>query len=922
MTTKGDAPRRRRPVYTAAMTRGSCLLFAAWHAVAALAGGGPQNVLVVVNDSSPDSLELGRHYAAARGIPPRQVCHVSVATNFSMSWPVFTNAVRDPVLRFLGAQGLSNQIDYIVFARDIPYRIFTNAIASNQHAGLTATMFYGFFTSPDAFVAGCDLAPGSDNPYFGAERSFRHDAAPSGNRLYPSTLLTGFTLDQSKRLVDRAVAGDGAAPAATFHFLHTSDLARNVQWPHFEPADFLVRSVPTRLAVETRDANTLGGVSDVAGYLTGFWNVADVTQNGYIAGAFGEHLTSFGGFLFDSGHMSILEWIRAGVAGSYGTVVEPCNYTEKFTDPVFAYWYARGFNLAESQYQSVRHPYQGVLVADPLAAPYATNAPLVTLGGIGPGAVVSNTVTLSVTGTAAAAGARVSRIDLFLDGCFLATLTNVGPTVGNLASITAGGITSSYTVLPGDDLFAVAAGLANAVNLAPGPFRATNSGDRVVLVQTNFGSLGSGVALGSSAHAGLASELTVGGLATTTNFLDPVYPARRFIAVHGIANSGDVVRLTVTPAGGTAVTNEIVAAQDETALSVILRLTNAVNTDAALQATNGVVAKYVDHLYGVDRVEAVLEARTPGPVGWSNVVDLLVTPVTPGAWLSNSVSFTDHLNDNAVVLRPRGTVLLTAGRPVLAASYALDTTALPDGPHELLAVACEGSAVAEQGRVVMPFSVTNHSLACAIVPSTRTVAWGAGFTVDVTTATGAGPVTQLVLFVEGKTGAVLAASSGTFAVGTTGLGAGEVIVQARADTGGGASVLSRATHVTVFTDRDGDGMSDQWEYVHFGSETNATGSADADGDGVANGEEYFADTVPTDASSFLAIASASRQSNGLAVVHAARTTRVYRLQVTDSVSGTWQPHATNFVAPASNAMTWLDAATNALRTHRIEVRLP
>ena len=42
------------------------------------------------------------------------------------------------------------------------------------------------------------------------------------------------------------------------------------------------------------------------------------------------------GVLFDNfSQMSILDWIRAGNAGSYGTVVEPCNYTEKFTDPAF-----------------------------------------------------------------------------------------------------------------------------------------------------------------------------------------------------------------------------------------------------------------------------------------------------------------------------------------------------------------------------------------------------------------------------------------------------------------------------------------------------------------------------------------------------------------------------------------------------------
>ena len=55
--------------------------------------------------------------------------------------------------------------------------------------------------------------------------------------------------------------------------------------------------------------------------------------------------------------------------------------------------------------------------------------------------------------------------------------------------------------------------------------------------------------------------------------------------------------------------------------------------------------------------------------------------------------------------------------------------------------------------------------------------------------------------------------------------------------------------VTVFdpkgeTDRDGDGMDDDWEIEHFG-DLRWTGEEDADGDGATNLEEFTSDTEPT-----------------------------------------------------------------------------
>jgi hypothetical protein len=59
----------------------------------------------------------------------------------------------------------------------------------------------------------------------------------------------------------------------------------------------------------------------------------------------GDSLTSYAGdILENSGQTPLLAFLEAGAAGSYGTVVEPCNYTEKFPDPVDYFYQARGFS--------------------------------------------------------------------------------------------------------------------------------------------------------------------------------------------------------------------------------------------------------------------------------------------------------------------------------------------------------------------------------------------------------------------------------------------------------------------------------------------------------------------------------------------------------------------------------------------------
>jgi len=106
-------------------------------------------------------------------------------------------------------------------------------------------------------------------------------------------------------------------------------------------------------------------------YFIGAAQVPDLETNRFLPGAVADHLTSIGGMLTDSSQMSSLRWLEAGATASYGSVVEPCNITAKFPNPVLLMLhYLAGETLIESYWKSVAMPGQGLFIGEPLAAPY------------------------------------------------------------------------------------------------------------------------------------------------------------------------------------------------------------------------------------------------------------------------------------------------------------------------------------------------------------------------------------------------------------------------------------------------------------------------------------------------------------------------------------------------------------------------
>src|SRR3989441_4400625 len=89
------------------------------------AGGSGLNVVIVVNQNSTNSVQLGNYYAEQRQVPPQNLLRATSWTGGNIEWTSndFTAVLLNPLLAMLAARQLTNQIDYVVLSMDFPYRV-------------------------------------------------------------------------------------------------------------------------------------------------------------------------------------------------------------------------------------------------------------------------------------------------------------------------------------------------------------------------------------------------------------------------------------------------------------------------------------------------------------------------------------------------------------------------------------------------------------------------------------------------------------------------------------------------------------------------------------------------------------------------------------------------------------------------------
>lgn len=679
----------------------------------AWAGGSGLNVVVVVNQNSTNSVQLGNDYCEQRGVPPQNVFRMTGWTGGALNWGIsdFESNLRDPLLAMIAARNLSNQISFVLLSMDIPYRITDNS----GFNGTTSALFYGFKPDgppPDpSSPASCSLPDVSSNSYCYSELPFslaQPNTAPTNSFL--AVMLTDTNLAAAERILASGVASDSSFPTQKVYLEKTSDWARNVRFLEFDNASFESRisgrNVPARIDSDFTLFTNLFGLSTGLALLT-------LPADAFVPGAMGDSLTSYGGFLFDNAwQTTLLAFLEAGASGSYGTVVEPCNYLQKFPDPIAYFYQQRGFCLAEAYYQSLQNPYQGVLVGEPLCAPFASHG-TGDWSSLTNGATLSGLAPLTLSFSAGAPTSPLDQVDLFVDGTWFQTLTNVAPNTGNLLEVMLNGSTVDYQVSTGATLASTAAGLATALNAQSNATRVQvfPAGDRLQLQSLDLTNLGSSVGLAASASAGAGEALTTQLLASRPTFADTI--ATGYVGIVITTNTimpGDWIQLAFAKTNGSQVTLAVTNPASGTNLPTLVQnLVNQVNSSPGLQSADGCYAGdlYTDSGYA----QFILYARL---AGWAAAQAQIALTCSTG--LSVLPNTTSPLEDNLSDLRPRDHLYLSAGVGTLSVEFALDTTRLPDGFHELTAVAYEGSSIKTQTRLTRAVLVQNTPLKASFTP--------------------------------------------------------------------------------------------------------------------------------------------------------------------------------------------------------------
>src|SRR5882672_9130409 len=580
------------------------------------AGGSGLNVVVVVNQNSTNSVQLGNYYCEQRQVPPQNLLRINWAGgNVEWTNTDYNTYLLNPLQAMLSSRQLTNQIDYIVLSMDIPYRVTSGSNGANS---TTSTLFYGF--KPDSrSLTNCPVAPGSTNLYAGSEGIFRSTPPISAtSNAFLVTMITSSNLALAKQIVNQGVLGDATFPMQTVYLAKSSDVFRNVRFATSDNAVF-----NTRLRGNYSMQRTNTSFNWIFGSALGAQNgvyFSSPDGTAFVPGAMADNFTSFGGLIFeDPGQLKLLEFLTAGASGSFGTVVEPCSYLEKFPSPQNYFYQSRGFSLAECYYQSLTNPYQGLLVGEPLTAPFAQ--PASGSWGLPANAALSGTTNLFVQFNPGDIQHPLQQIDLFLDGLWFQTITNVGPTRSNLLNVTVNGQSMSYLIPLNATIKSVASNLTSLLNTTANTnatkVQAFAHGDRIELQSFDRSKKGSQVSVSVSNSIGTALAQTTWAFASRGDFLDTVAYGIRGFQIIGTPLNGNFLQLVVTQTNGTLSTFSVTNLFGLTLEQMTQRLLDLINTNASpsLQGPDGLAGEdLVSGQVGpLPAVEFNLRARS---IGW------------------------------------------------------------------------------------------------------------------------------------------------------------------------------------------------------------------------------------------------------------------------------------------------------------------
>ena len=349
------------------------------------------NVLVVVNESSEDSVKIGEHYAKARAIPSAQVLRIKLPVGDVIARARYAQLIEAPIGEWLNANGAQDRILYIVLTKGVPLRIDGTPGRQGTVSSVDSelTLLYRRMT-------GTTVAPQGQvsNPYYlGTEpvakaKPFSHRA----HDIYLVTRLDGFTTGDVIAMIDRGVK---AGPVGNIVLDQKADLppAPAENWLKEAATTLSEQGFGERTVLETT-TRAFAGKEPVIGYYS--WGSNDPalrsrnTALNFAPGAIAAMFLSSDARTFSEPPLSWSasdsrdsqrayagspqsltgDLIRSGITGAAGYVTEPYGDGAVRPERLFPA-YLSGFNLAEAFYLATPYlSWQTVIVGDPLCAPF------------------------------------------------------------------------------------------------------------------------------------------------------------------------------------------------------------------------------------------------------------------------------------------------------------------------------------------------------------------------------------------------------------------------------------------------------------------------------------------------------------------------------------------------------------------------
>ena len=349
-----------------------------------------QNVLVVINEASAESRDVGEYYIQKRQIPAGNVVRLEAPLTDEIDRVAYGSRIEAPIAAWMTRHSGWDRILYIVLTKGVPLRIGGTSGQTGTVSSVDSelTLLYRKMAGSPIIFNGPIR-----NPYYTESipaeglKPFTHEQ----HDIFLVTRLDGFTAAQARSLVDRALA-----PSRDGQIVLDGRIEVGAQTPGngwLERAAEALRRISSwrdRVTVDT-GGQRAGRGANLFGYYS--WGSNDLVVQAagapdlsFVPGALAAMFVSSDARTFrqppegwrpgtkaefaGTNQSLTADLIREGVTGAAGHVAEPYLIAAIRPDVLFPA-YVSGANLAESFYAAMPYlSWQTVVIGDPLCAPF------------------------------------------------------------------------------------------------------------------------------------------------------------------------------------------------------------------------------------------------------------------------------------------------------------------------------------------------------------------------------------------------------------------------------------------------------------------------------------------------------------------------------------------------------------------------